>query len=218
MDKYDTTAPDEKRTSPEAPTAMPPRPPSAPKLETRYLDTIVDMRQFLGRSGGSLPHIMNTRTHRKTRSLPDDIKNFPITTTLRPIREPVTPPRDMESDGRRTPPLCGVPVAQNHENGPSSVYTNYSHGTNMFKSVCCSRSLRIDRRLLTFAVQTIVILMVLVYSMHQAVVVPREQRETYIIIITTILSVYLPSPQAPPLQNDTDKKKNGRARKHEHGS
>ena len=67
----------------------------------------------------------------------------------------------------------------------------------------------IDRKFISFIVQTIIILCVLVFSMHQ-VVNERDysRRETFIVIITTILSVYLPSPQMPNSKPKIEKTNN----------
>lgn len=81
---------------------------------------------------------------------------------------------------------------------------------NTYSSHCCSSKFKIDRRLLTFLTQTLVILTVLIFAMYQAVRIKGPQRETYVIIITTILSVYLPSPTLPnltPEKKDSSEKK-----------
>lgn len=63
---------------------------------------------------------------------------------------------------------------------------------------CCTM---IDSRVLTFAVQSAVIIIILLFAMYQAATnTSVEARQTYIVIVTTILSVYLPTPKVTKKQ------------------
>lgn len=78
---------------------------------------------------------------------------------------------------------------------------NHVDETNGIYRSCCTM---IDSRVLSFAVQSVVILLVLVFSMYQAANTSSlEARQTYIVIVTTILSVYLPTPK---IQRDKNRR------------
>lgn len=70
---------------------------------------------------------------------------------------------------------------------------NHVDESNGIYRSCCTM---IDSRVLSFAVQSVVIVLILIFSMYQAANTSSlETRQTYIVIVTTILSVYLPTPK-----------------------
>lgn len=64
----------------------------------------------------------------------------------------------------------------------------------IYSAECCGCDMVVDRRLLAFFVQSLIVTLVLIYSMYQVMHGPSSSREAHIIIITTILSVYLNIP------------------------
>jgi hypothetical protein len=100
---------------------------------------------------------------------------------------------------------CSSGMEQDSKSGPGSTSTenqfidlenairNHVDESNGIYRSCCTM---IDSRVLSFAVQSVVIILVLIFSMYQAANTSSlEARQTYIVIVTTILSVYLPTPK-----------------------
>eukprot|EP00466_Bigelowiella_natans_P006761 jgi/Bigna1/129896/aug1.10_g4604 len=94
-------------------------------------------------------------------------------------------------------------VSDEKKAAPKEVDDGQSSMTSAYKTRCCGElAFSVNKKFVAFIVQTVVILAVLIFSMHQAVNGEKSRRETFLIIITTILSVYLPSPQIPNANNN----------------
>ena len=90
---------------------------------------------------------------------------------------------------------------------PKETDDGQSSVTSAYKTRCCGElAFSVNKKFVAFIVQTMVILAVLIFAMHQAVNGENNRKETFLIIITTILSVYLPSPQVPNINNEKSSK------------
>ena len=121
---------------------------------------------------------------------------------LRPIARDGAPIAERNRNGAGSMPQTeDMPIIQPSE--AKSVKSEYN-------ARCCSGTrMTVDRKFITFIVQTMIIMCVLIFSMHQVV---NEQdssrRETFIVIMTTTLSVCLPSPQIPQTKSKEEKHMN----------
>lgn len=96
----------------------------------------------------------------------------------------------IENDSKSNP---GSMSTENQFIDLENAIRNHVDESNGIYRSCCTM---IDSRVLSFAVQSVVIILILVFSMYQAANISNsEARQTYIVIVTTILSVYLPTPK-----------------------